>query len=139
MDKEAFRVVERVYTSRPPLRASRTCGADSCELGTKDGKPYCSDHVLMNSYAQRVLTGLANRQDEVDNLHRTKYQLPEQSILSDEVIQLLRQLGGLSLDGSAKQLHISREKMGRLAAIMKRRKIITLFKNKRNCWIMGLL
>jgi len=47
------------YTS-----GARTCGDLGCTKATREGKPYCPDHVGKNSHANRVLQDIAKRTAE---------------------------------------------------------------------------
>jgi hypothetical protein len=48
-------------SSRSPVTH---CEVRSCGLYTREGKPFCPDHVDMNSYAMRVLRSIERRSAE---------------------------------------------------------------------------
>ena len=48
----------------------RECAARGCFNSTREGKPYCSDHVKQHPYAQKVLAELARQEDEERKVRR---------------------------------------------------------------------
>lgn len=50
------RVVSFVH--RPKVAGER-CRAPGCSQGTREGKPYCSDHVDHHSYVQDLLAKMS--------------------------------------------------------------------------------
>lgn len=56
----------RILDRNPERSAttSRGCAAAACGQSTREGKPYCSDHVGEHPYVQEILSTLAARQAE---------------------------------------------------------------------------
>jgi len=80
-------------------------------------------------YVQGILDAVARRNEDVENLG--KVPLPHDSLLIDEVIQLIAELGGLSVSMAARRCEITKSQMLKLISALRRRKLIRITKNKR--------
>jgi hypothetical protein len=52
------------------LSNTRSCSADECVLATREGKPYCPEHVELNPYSRRVAADIRRRADEDDRIRQ---------------------------------------------------------------------
>lgn len=44
--------------------SARTCEAPGCRMNTREGKPYCLDHVELNPHAKQVTQEIAQKEAE---------------------------------------------------------------------------
>ncbi len=67
---------------------SRSCEAEGCLRVTREGKPYCLDHVLLNGYVSRMM-------GEMFELNRSRNSGKDPTgILANEVLVVLEDRGG---------------------------------------------
>ena len=62
-----------VFRARVPVpstgkAANPRCNEKSCKRTTREGKPYCSDHVELSTYVKTILTQLDLRDSEAERL-----------------------------------------------------------------------
>lgn len=76
----------------PPRSRSRTCVADGCERTTREGKPYCLDHVERHGYVAELQGKLRNREAEEERARRGKAPGMD-SLLVHEVLHHVRVRG----------------------------------------------
>ena len=63
------RTIEPIFTN--PSAGTRACERSGCSKTTREGKPFCPDHVEQHPYVQTILGGLAEREAETQRV-RTK-------------------------------------------------------------------
>ena len=126
MGEKTLRAVRKPEVERANI--SQTCEAFSCTRRTND-KPLCSKHIEGMPYVQGILGLMARRDEDIENLG--KMPLPHDSLLIDEVIQLCRELGGLSVSMAAKRCYMTKTQMLKLVGSLRKRKLIRITKNKR--------
>jgi len=59
--------MERLFL-RSPRNSSGSCQAAGCQAQTREGKPYCSEHVTAHPYVQRLLETLEERESEQEDV-----------------------------------------------------------------------
>lgn len=95
-------VPEDVSRRRPP----RHCKEPGCGQATREGKPYCSDHVDRHAYVQEVLRTLRER-DEVDaEVARRGYRAVDPSSLTaQEMLVYIEVHGAKTVKRLARELN----------------------------------
>jgi len=87
---DAVRNIFRNTSSSGSRTSISCCQADDCRANTREGKPYCSDHIELSPYVQRVLREIAQREAEAAVLG-DGYEVPMKGHLIKETIVLLEQ------------------------------------------------
>lgn len=84
--------------------SSRACAEPNCTDSTREGKPYCPDHVERHSYVQEILAILAAREAEEERVRTDGPVAVDPSGLTAQELLL-----HLSLHGSRTVERLSRE------------------------------
>lgn len=83
---------------------TRSCAAPGCLATTREGKPFCPDHVDRHSYVQSILAVLATREAEEE---RVRVEGP--SAVNPDGLTAQELMLHLSLHGSRTVERLSRE------------------------------
>jgi len=59
-----MKVIDPHYGATSYTAGPRSCEARNCAASTREGKPYCPKHYKLNSYADKVLKEIAQREAE---------------------------------------------------------------------------
>lgn len=96
------RTVEPQFTSQ--YSTTRGCESRGCAKTTREGKPYCPDHVERHAYVQSILAVLAEREAETERVRKKGPSAVDPSGLTASELML-----HLSLHGSRTVERLSRE------------------------------
>lgn len=84
---------------------SRKCGAAGCMASTREGKPYCPEHVLLNPYVRTLLERLAGREaEEARVLRQGQRAVDPEGITAQEILSYLCVHGQRSLPQLGREL-----------------------------------
>jgi len=71
------------------------CGVEGCHRATREGKPYCYEHVERHPYVQELLLKLGAMDDEVEQVRKRGARVENAwGPLACEVVVKLRERGG---------------------------------------------
>lgn len=87
---------------------STECSAPGCGKVTRDGKPYCSNHVLMMDYARRLAMSVGQREWEITQGEKGNLP-PQDGVLIADAICLLEQHGRLTIESLSRRLGVSKK------------------------------
>lgn len=96
------RTIDPVHS--PHNATSRSCEYAGCTKTTREGKPYCPDHVDNHPYVQSILHVLAEREAETDRVRTHGADAVDPAGLTAQELVL-----HLSLHGSRTVERLSRE------------------------------
>ena len=96
------RTVDTLFTTQSST--TRSCEESGCLKTTREGKPFCPDHVERHAYVQTILAMLAEREDETERVRKKGPSAVDLSGLTAQELML-----HLSLHGSRTVERLSRE------------------------------
>jgi len=115
----------------PPSRSeSRTCAEPDCIKTTREGKPYCPEHIIKMPRVQQLLLQMADREKEVEEAEKGLDQLKDHleehpdSLLIKELLLRLRTQGPQTIDSLPKSLQISSTAVNSYVLLLLENKII---------------
>lgn len=89
------------------IRHTRTCKHRFCDETTREGKPYCSDHVEDHEYVRDILDVIEKQQAEHKAVMRRGCRaIKEDSLTLHEIIQLLQQRGKRTLERISRDMNL---------------------------------
>jgi hypothetical protein len=71
-------------------KGTRSCKVSGCGKTTREGKPYCSPHVNLSPYIQRILKKIEARDAEEALLEKARRLIPRDGFFVRESVLLLR-------------------------------------------------
>lgn len=80
------------------------CQIEGCEASTREGKPYCPEHVGRNDYVQQLMAKIAEKDNEAERVMTRG-----QKVISNDSITLQDIVQDLKLHGSRTVARLSRE------------------------------
>jgi len=93
---------------------TRTCSDGECMNATREGKPYCPDHVGQNPYSSKVLEYIVRRAAEDEQI-RLELTEPEdinvQGITAQEILQNIAEHGPRTKERLCRELSIEAKVM----------------------------
>lgn len=102
------RVRDRLET--PNCRDVVRCFAERCDLRTRDGKPYCPDHVELHPYVQELQAMLAEQRGEIERVERRGVRAVDPSgLTANELMLQLKLYGDRTVERLARDLQLPPE------------------------------
>lgn len=122
--------------ARPPRTA---CEADGCNRSTKEGKPFCSDHILHQPYVQELLAALEAKEAEEARVTRLGARAVDpEGITAREVVRTLTVHGPRTLPRLAKDMNLEVETLDGYVKALRKLKEIRIRKNNRGTAVIEL-
>jgi hypothetical protein len=113
---------------RPPRR----CSEPSCNQATREGKPFCSDHVELHPYVQRLLAELREREEADERVRRKGPRMVEPtSLTSQEILTFIHVHGPKTVKRLARELNADLETLKIYAQGLKRLGLVKLTATRR--------
>ena len=110
--------------SRPPRRL---CEADDCHRGTREGKAYCSDHVLQQPYVLELVAEIEAKQEEEERVRRVGVRAVDpRGLTAQEILRFLYVNGSRTLPRLARDLNLSVEVLQSYVKVLKRKRAVQL-------------
>ena len=88
-----MRILDRILEQSTTPSIGRLCEYPGCLLTTRDGKPYCPEHVEENPYAKRVTEEIARRKRDDDRARKPKAPISSFNIEGITAQSILQHLG----------------------------------------------
>lgn len=98
-------------------KGTSPCQAPSCQRSTREGKPFCSDHIELAPYVQQVLGILAERDEEERVLELKRGRIAKDGFFYRETLLLLRSKD-FTAKGLARRLDLSHHAAERLIRLI---------------------
>lgn len=110
-----------------------------CTQTTREGKPFCPDHVEKNAYVQNVLNTLAEREEEEEKVRRrgSRAVNPE-GITAREIVLHLSLHGARTLERLSREMNMDARVLDGYVGAMVRRGVISLGRTNRGSTVVKL-
>jgi biotin operon repressor len=123
-------VVSRI--SSPTRHERRRCSVAGCELKTREGKPFCSDHVEEHPYVQGVLDQVeAMQQEERNARKRGRRGVDLEGHIARELVRELSVHGSRSVERMARDLGLDQVVVRTYAQALEAKGLATLERTRR--------
>lgn len=89
---------------------TKICEAPGCGKATREKKPFCSNHVEMHPYVQKLLKEMARQAAEHEQLRETSVRhVPVDSLTVREIINHIELHGSRTIERLARELNLKVE------------------------------
>ncbi len=113
---------------RPPRR----CSEPTCNQATREGKPFCSDHVELHPYVQRLLAELREREEADERVRRRGPRAVDPlSLTSQEILTFIHVHGPKTVKRLARELNADLETLKLYAQGLRRHGLVKLTATRR--------
>lgn len=117
----------------------KRCEIPSCSRATREGKPFCPDHVEDHPYARSLIEALvARRVEEALVLERGAQAASLDGITAKEIIGSVSVYGSRTVERIARELSLDRKTVEGYAQALARGKRVHLTKTKRGAVVVNL-
>ena len=119
---------------------NRRCERGGCSERTRDGKPFCPDHVDEHPYVKIVLAQLAERETQ-DELVAAKGQgaADLDGVTCQEILLNLRLHGGRTMERLVREINLDPKVLDGYVQALSRAGVVKLGKTERGSTIVGLV
>jgi Tfp pilus assembly protein PilF len=117
------------------------CEAPDCDRTTREGKPFCSEHVAQNDYASKVLAEIAKRerQDEYVLRPNTKPKnYPTDGVTAQSILQQLSEKGTRTKERLCRELNIEKPLLDAYTEALVRKRLIRVGRTSRGSETLSL-
>lgn len=119
----------------PDGASSRTgpnfCEFDGCKETTREGKPYCSNHVELNLYASEVVAHLERRAQEDGRARRQVRGINTGGVTATELLQNIADHGPRTKERLCRELNIDRAALDGYVEALRVKGLVTVGLTKR--------
>lgn len=120
---------------------TRKCEVPECDQSTREGKPYCSEHVGKNSYAAKVLADIARRDAEdtfVLNPRTKVKDYPIDGVTARAIVQNVRENGTRTKERLCRELNIEKKLLDAYSKALIRSGVLRLGRTGRGSETLSL-
>lgn len=91
--------------------ATKSCQADGCSASTREGKPFCPDHVEKHGYVQNILMLLQKQDEEIEKVAKQGSIRPikNDSLTAKELVQHIHIHGARTLPRLSREFQIEED------------------------------
>lgn len=133
-----LRTLER-WAQHQARGQTRHCEAEGCRAATREGKPFCSEHVERHPYVQQVLAQLERREtEEARVFDQGARAVDPAGITSQEILQFLRVHGPRTVPRLARELNLEVKTITGYVRALERRKVVETDTTRRGALIVRL-
>lgn len=130
---------------RTQLRSVRTgrkrathCERPDCTKATREGKPYCSDHVEEHPYVRQLLQALADREAEEERVRkRGAREVDLDGVTAQEILSYVTVHGGKTVQRLSRELNIDQKTIRGYARALERGKLVHLTQTRRGATVVN--
>jgi hypothetical protein len=102
-----MRIQELHFATSGRTSHTRQCNTRGCHNTTREGKPYCPDHVEDHPYVQEILQTLQASENELTNVRRRgKRAINAGGLVVKEITLHLSLHGGRTLERLSRELNV---------------------------------
>jgi len=123
------------------LSNTRTCSENDCAKATREGKPYCPDHVELNPHSRIVVAEIARRQEEDEQIRLGKTEVVDVNlagITAKEILQNLDDHGPRTTQRLCRELSIEPTVINGYIEALGKRGLISIGKTSRGSVMVSL-
>ena len=118
---------------------TRHCEMEGCGAATREGKPFCSEHVERHPYVQQVLAQLERRETEESRVFEQGARAVDPSgITAQEILQFIRVHGPRTVPRLARELNLEVKTVTGYVRALERRKVVSTDTTRRGALIVRL-
>jgi len=112
-----FEVFRQILPEGGSHKGTSPCSISSCTRTTREGKPFCSDHIENAPYVREILETLSQRDSEEAALGKKRGKISNTGFFYTETLLLLRSRD-YTAKGLSRRLDISHQAAERLICLM---------------------
>ncbi len=126
-------------SARPTTAATRFCKELGCEQTTREGKPYCPDHVENHPYVQEILDTLAAREAEERQVRSQGARAVDpRGLTAKELVLHLSLHGARTLERLSRELQLDPRIVDGYVSALVERGVVTLGRTNRGSTVVRL-
>lgn len=130
-----IKAAQRLLTS--PRPTTHHCDAEGCNAATREGKPFCSDHVERHAYVQDLLGQIAEREAEDERVRKVGPKAANlKGITAQEILQHLYFNGPRTVERLSRELNLEIEIIRGYARALAKANHVTLGSTKRGAMVL---
>ena len=127
------------HFSRSTNSTTRSCDAPGCSATTREGKPYCPDHVEQHPYVQSILDLLTAREEEEASVRsRGARAVDPDGLTARELLLHLSLHGARTLERLSRELQLEMEILKGYISALESRQLINLGRTHRGSTVVRL-
>jgi len=131
------RILESFARSGRPQ--TRYCDALGCRQATREGKPYCSEHVEEHPYVQQLISLLSERDHEESRVRRQGPRAVDVSgLTAREILQFVKVHGQRTVQRLARELNIDFKTLEGYVKALKKSGLISTSQTRRGATVIKL-
>lgn len=118
---------------------TRHCDVPHCTETTRDGKPFCPDHVDQHPYVRDLLDRLAERDDQDEKVSKRGHRAVDMdSITVREILLHLELHGARTLERLVRELNLDEAVLNPYLRALAKRGLVTFGKTRRGSTLLRL-
>lgn len=118
---------------------NRICEQPDCTQSTREGKPYCPDHVESHPYVQDILARIAERDDQDEKVAKRGARAVDlESLTVGEILQHLAFNGARTEERLVRELNLDVKTLDGYLRALARRGYVSFGKTKRGSTVVKL-
>jgi hypothetical protein len=118
---------------------TRFCDVSGCTQTTREGKPFCPDHVDQHPYVQTILGMLAEREQEEDRVRKAGFKaVNPQGLTARELVLHLSLHGARTVERLSRELQLDSKVLDGYVGALVRKGIVSLGRTNRGSTVVRL-
>ena len=118
---------------------TRFCDVSGCQQTTREGKPYCPDHVDHHPYVQSILGMLADREQEEERVRQRGFKaVNPQGLTARELVLHLSLHGARTVERLSRELQLDTKVLDGYVGALVRKGVIALGRTNRGSTVVRL-
>lgn len=115
---------------------SRACEAKGCLNSTRSGKPFCSEHVTMHGYVEKLVKEIERQKTEIEKAKKGKGN-PD-GFVAREIVTHLTMHGDRTIERLSRELNVDLDVLELVVASMASKRLVSTSLNRRGYQIVRL-
>lgn len=121
------------------VSTTRFCDVLGCTQTTREGKPFCPDHVELHPYVQSILDTLREREEEEEKVRqRGARAVDPHGLTARELVLHLSLHGARTLERLSRELQLDTRVLDGYVGALARRGVIGLGRTNRGSTVVSL-
>jgi hypothetical protein len=118
---------------------TRVCDMEGCIHTTREGKPFCPDHVEMHPYVQAILGTLAEREDEEEKVRQRGHRAVNPTgLTARELVLHLSLHGARTVERLSRELQLDTKVLDGYVGALVRKGVVALGRTNRGSTVVRL-
>ncbi|MDC3379430.1 hypothetical protein OAX78_04020 [Planctomycetota bacterium] len=133
------KAMEHLHFRSSLSSTTRACAARRCAATTREGKPYCPDHVESHPYVQNILSILAEREAEEETVRqRGPRAVDPHGLTAKELVLHLSLHGARTVERLSRELQLDTKVLDGYVGALVRRGVVSLGRTNRGSTVVRL-